>query len=300
MRLFLAGIYTSNFNLSGRLFLGCTEAEQEHRRNVANILESYHYVHRDSYVRHMRRDGVRVFLDSGAFSAFTKGVEVDLPAYCDYILENQDIIEVASVLDGIGDPYQTWKNQQEMEQRGTRPLPCFHYNEPVEYLQHYIDNYDYITLGGMVPISTPQLKFWLDEIWSKYLTHPDGSPKIKVHGFGLTTLSLMERYPWYSVDSSSWVQIAAAGNIITPKFGIIAVSESSPSRKKLNQHVDNLPDLQRRGILDYIEEHGFELERLRTMYASRWAFNCWAYTEIGNNVHGGAAPHFTIQQPTLF
>lgn len=300
MNLYLAGLYTSNFNLTGRLFASLSEAEKEHRRNVQHILESYHYVHRDSYVRHMRRDGVRVFLDSGAFSAFTKGVEVDLPAYCDYILENEDIIEVASVLDGIGDPLQTWKNQQEMERRGTHPLPCFHYGEPPEYLEYYVQNYPYITIGGMVPISTPQLKFWLDDIWFKYLTNPDGTPKLKVHGFGLTTLSLMERYPWYSVDSSSWVQIAAAGNILMPGLGMLAVSENSPARKKAGQHVDNLPDLQKQGILDYIGREGFDLARLRTMYVSRWAFNCWAYSKIGNEVHGGQAPIYKQTQPTLF
>jgi hypothetical protein len=93
MRIYLAGLYTSNFDLHGRLFNRLTPAERAHRLAVRHYLESYHYVGHGSHVARMRRDGVKVFLDSGAFSAFTKGVAVDLPAYCDYIQTNHDLIE---------------------------------------------------------------------------------------------------------------------------------------------------------------------------------------------------------------
>ena len=64
---------------------------------------------------------------------------------------------MASVLDGIGDPLQTYRNQLEMEARGIRPLPCFHAGEDEKYLEYYIQNYEYITLGGMVGSSAMQL-----------------------------------------------------------------------------------------------------------------------------------------------
>lgn len=280
MKLYLAGLYTSNFDLKGKLYSRLTEEEKIHRDNVKYILESYHYIHKDSYVKKIRKDGKKVFLDSGAFSAFTKGVKVDIKKYCRYIQANEDIIECASVLDAIGDPQGTFENQAEMERLGTRPLPCFHYGEDERYLEYYVANYEYITLGGMVPISTPQLKFWLDRLWEKYLTDGAGRPKIKVHGFGLTTVSLMSRYPWYSVDSSSWVQIAANGNIIHPDHGAIPVSVSSPARKQHGQHIDTMaPDL-REALSRKLEEPGFEVKRLQEEYISRWTFNCWAFTEM--------------------
>ncbi|MGE4486322.1 MAG: hypothetical protein AB7C95_00680 [Synergistaceae bacterium] len=299
MKLYLAAAYTSNLHHQSNQFLAMSEFEQEQIKNAPNILESYHYIWRDRHVRVIRRDGTRVFLDSGAFSAFTKGAEVDLPAYCDYILANEDIIRHASVLDGIGDPLKTWQNQQEMESRGTRPLPCFHYGEPVEYLQHYIDNYEYITIGGMVPITTPQLKYWLDEIWDKYLTDANGVPKLKVHGFGLTAIPLMERYPWYSVDSSAWIQGGSNGSILMPKFGALSISHNSPNRKKLNQHLDTLPEPQKRAIIEYIESKGFDVERLRETYLARWAWNCWAYNEIARRITEERTAFKRIQ-PTLF
>lgn len=305
MKLYLAGLYTSNFTKQGQAFLRLTDAEKKARLEVKHYLESYHYIHSPRFVEKIRADGVRVFLDSGAFSAFTKGVEVDLPAYCQYIHDNMDIIEVvdgalcASVLDGIGDPYQTYVNQKEMEKLGVKPLPCFHYGEDEAYLDYYVNNYSYITLGGMVPISTPQLRHWLDRIWERHLTDANGKPKLKVHGFGLTVIELMKRYPWYSVDSSSWVQIAANGNILLPNNGLVPISSSSPNRKTLNQHYDTYPEEMRQGIRDILGKAGFEAERMRTEYISRWVYNCWAFTELNRQINHDVSI-FKRNQPELF
>ena len=303
MKLYCAGIYTANFDIGGNLYNRLTPDEKLQREGVTDILESYHYIHRDSFVRKIRKDKRKVFLDSGAFSAFTKGVKVDLPAYCDYIKRNLDIIEMvdgdllASVLDGIGDPLKTWQNQQHMESLGVRPLPCFHYGEDERYLEMYIKNYDYITIGGMVPISTPQLYLWLDRIWDKYLTDGAGNPLIKVHGFGLTTVPLMTRYPWYSVDSSSWVQIARTGGVMLPRGKVVSVSHRSPSRKVAGQHIDTIPEVMSASIKRELESYGVDLERMQETYLARWTFNMWAFTEMGR----GITDHpFKMEQQLLF
>lgn len=277
MKLYLAGIYTSNFNIGGRIFERLTDSEKEMRLSATNLLESHHYIHRQSFVDKIRNDGKTVFLDSGAFSAFTQGIEVNMEGYCEYCRTNADIIHVASVLDGIGDPLKTYQNQMKMHELGVNALPCFHYGEDERYLDFYIEHYDYITLGGMVPISTPQLKLWLDRLWEDHLTHPDGTPKIKVHGFGLTSLPLMVRYPWYSVDSSTWVQWAANGMLLVPGIGQVNMSEKSSSRKIEGQHFDNYPKMQQDAIRGIIEGFGGDVERLRSEYIARWAWNIWAF-----------------------
>ena len=280
MRLFNAGIYTSNFDKLGTVYSRLTDEERAMRDSCENFLESYHYIHSQRYVDKIRRDGVKVFLDSGAFSAFTQGVTIDIGRYCDYCHRNADIVEFPSVLDAIGDCDGTWRNQMEMERRGVRPLPCYHYGEPTEVLDHYVANYDYITIGGMVPISTPQLKIWLDRIWAEHLTHPDGTPKVKVHGFGLTSLPLMFRYPWYSVDSSTWVQWAANGMILIPgKAGQVDVSNRSSRRKQAGQHLDSVAPIQTFAIETEIRSFGGDPDRLRDLYYSRWAWNCFAFPE---------------------
>ena len=306
MKLYVAGAYAANFGLKGKIFSRLTENEQWQRLQVKYILESYHYVYRKSFVEKMRADGVKIFLDSGAFSAFTMGVDVDMEAYCRYIQENRDILETvdgmvcASVLDGIGDPLQTYRNQLAMESLGVRPLPCFHYGEDERYLDYYAANYPYITLGGMVPISTPQLYHWLDRIWEKHLVDGTGRPKVKVHGFGLTTMALVERYPWYSVDSSSWAQVARTGGMMLyPEACVIYVSDHSPTRKVEGQHIDTLPAPQREALEERFRKMGVDTKRMRETYLSRWSYNIWAFGLLGE-LYNTADPKFTREQPELF
>lgn len=307
MNLYLAAVYTSNFGLQSSACDRLTESELARRKEKSCLLESYHYIHRQKFVDYIRADKEQVFLDSGAFSAYTKGVDVDIDAYCDYIKRNDDIIKkedgilCASVLDGIGDPLKTYENQCYMESKGAKPLPCFHYGEDERYLEYYVANYDYITLGGMVPISTPQLRIWLDRLWDRYLTDGSGRPRLRVHGFGLTNIPLMERYPWFSVDSSSWVQLAAFGNIYLPGFGMLAMSNNSPVRHDYNKHYDTMPKATQDYARERIEAYGFTVDRLRETYEPRWTFNYFSYNELGRIItKSRKAVQFTTKQMELF
>jgi len=300
MILFNAGVLIS-FHEASSPYRQLNEREKFFRHANGMYLESYHYIHKDAAVRRIKNENTKVFLDSGAFSAFTQGVKIDISKYCDYCHKNKDIILYPSVLDAIGDYRGTYHNQMEMERQGVKPLPCYHYGEPPEVLEHYIANYPYITIGGMVPISTPQLILWLDEIWERYLTHADGTPKIKVHGFGLTSLPLMFRYPWYSVDSSTWVQWAANGMILLPsKGGQLDVSSKSSRRKVKGQHIDSVTPPQRLALEKEISSTGADPQRLREFYYSRWAFNAWAFPEYVRLRMGDKSPTFTRQQPGIF
>jgi hypothetical protein len=191
-------------------------------------------------------------------------------------------VTVASVLDGIGDPLKTYQNQKRMESYGIHALPCFHYGEDERYLEYYIANYPYITLGGMVPITTDQLILWLDRIWGKYLTNKDGSPKLKVHGFGLTRMSLMSRYPWYSIDSSSWVQSARTGAIMIPELGTFFVSHDSPARKEEGRHWNTISKREQEVVRHAVERRNFDFDRMQKTYLARWTFNMLTYDEMSD------------------
>lgn len=288
MNIFMAAMYTNGYRAggdSGR-YAKLTDYEKKVVDAVPHLLESYHYIGKQRFLDAIRMDGVSVFLDSGAFSAFTLGVEIDLPTYCEYIKSNMDLWRVedgtvmASVLDGIGDPLKTYRNQLHMEALGAKPLPCFHAGEDERYLEYYVQNYDYITLGGMVGTSTKQLCIWLDRIWDRYLVDGSGRPRLKVHGFGITAVPVMERYPWYSVDSSSWIQSAAFGSIITPEHGPMSVSSKSPSRHDAGQHVTTLTPIEQDYVLQMLERQGFTYERLANVYEARAAYNLWAFGVI--------------------
>jgi hypothetical protein len=213
---------------------------------------------------------VDLFLDSGAFSAWSQGIEIDIQEYITFIKKNKKFINVYANLDAIGDPEKTLQNQKIMEKAGLSPIPCYHYGEDVKYLKYYLKNYGYIALGGMVPISSRDLLPWLTEIFTKYICGPDGMPKTKVHGFGMTSLSLMIKFPWYSVDSTSWVMTGRMGGVLIPKKVNgkydynknplkINVSEKSPSRKTKEQHFNTFAPGQRKIFLEYFEEKGFKI-----------------------------------------
>lgn len=306
MNIYMAAVYSNSYMPGMNRYVKLNDRERAAVVNVPHILESWHYVGKQSFVDHMRNNKAHIFLDSGAFSAYTLGVELSVAEYCAYIERNRDILRVedgavmASVLDGIGDPLKTWGNQLEMEQRGCKPLPCFHAGEDERYLEHYVKNYPYITLGGMVGSSTQSLAVWLDRMWENYLTDGSGRPRCKVHGFGITSRPLMERYPWFSCDSSSWIQSAAFGAIETPAWGPMSVSEKSPSRFTAGQHACNLTPIEQDVVFRMLEQQGFTYERLSTVYESRAAYNLWAYGVVETMINANKSPTFRATVQELF
>lgn len=306
MNLFLAAVYTNAYKPGQNRYLKLNEHEQSIVQNLPHILESYHYINSQKIVDQMRADNAKVFLDSGAFSAHTLGVTIPIEEYCDYIKRNMDILRIedgvvmASVLDGIGDPLKTWRNQLTMEALGAKPLPCFHFGEDPRYLDWYVERYDYITIGGMVGKSVDSLITWLDRIWEKNLVDGSGNAKIKVHAFGITSVTIMERYPWYSCDSSSWIQSAAFGSVVSPDYGPLSVSTKSPSRHDYGRHVTTLSDPEKEHVLKMLEEQGFTLERLSTVYESRAAYNLWSYGIINAMVNAGKEKNKFIMTQELF
>lgn len=301
----MAAVYTNSYMPGQRQHNDFEEHEKEKVAATPNILESYHYVKKQRYVDEMRANNAQVFLDSGAFSAYFLGVPINIDEYCSYVKQNSDILRnedgwlMYSVLDGIGDPLLTWKNQQYMEYQGLKPLPCFHFGEDPKYLEWYIKYYPYITIGGLVGKSRIEIIKWMDEIWNKYLVDGSGKPKLKVHAFGVTAIAIMERYPWYSVDSSAWVQGTSFGYLITSEFANITVSDKSPQRKVLGNHFSTYTELEQKRILQIIENGGFNFERLSTVYQSRAAFNLWSSRQINEKINNNPSFEF-LKNQTLF
>ena len=301
MNLYLAAVFTNNYMREQPRNKELNERECEIFESIPHILESYHYVEKQQYVDAMRANNGKVFLDSGAFSAKSLGVDIDIDGYCNYIKRNLDIIKVedgvvmASVLDGIGDPLKTWQNQLYMESQGAKPLPCFHFGEDERYLEWYIERYPYITIGGLVRTKAQDVMWWLDRIWNKYLVDGAGRPKLKVHAFGVTTISLMERYPWHSVDSSSWIQATAFGAIYTSEFGPISISSDSPNKHDAGRHYSTFTEIEKQRLDALLAAKGFTYERLSQVYQSRAGYNALGYIELGNILN----EHFDQAQGVL-
>ena len=169
-----------------------------------NLLETYLYFkNKDYQVWHKDKGllGKDLFLDSGAFSAFTKGENINIDEYINFIKKNEKVITTYAGLDVIGDSKATRKNVEYMESKGLRPLPTFHHGSDYEELERMVKKYDYIALGGLVPISMniPVMKKHLDKCFRII------GKEVKVHGFGVNGYWAWLRYPFYSVDATSWL-----------------------------------------------------------------------------------------------
>lgn len=221
---------------------------------------------------------VHLFLDSGAFSAWTSNVQINIQEYIQFIKDNEERIDVYANLDVIGiggkQPNEltaklTLKNQRIMEKAGLIPLPCFHYGEPLEYLDYYIEHYDYLALG-VAGNSGKKIMPWLNECFLNHICNDKGIPKIKIHGFAVTSLRVMLRYPFWSVDSTSWVVTGRMGSIFIPRYKAgkwvydesswkIMVSNRSPGMKIKDKHIDTISPMERKIFLEYIHEKGYVL-----------------------------------------
>lgn len=145
-----------------------------------------------------------LMLDSGAFSVLTQGAKIDIDELIAFIKEVKPNSSIQ--LDVIGDEEKTWANYLYMKERITEQklLPVIHYKASDKHIKRVLNENAYTLLGGLVPLTRKkkELFSWLDYLYSTYKLQ-----NYKIHLLGVTTKSVLERYPVYSSDSSSALSI---------------------------------------------------------------------------------------------
>jgi len=220
------------------------------------LLESYLYFKKRDYKKwHEERKLLDrdLFLDSGAFSAFTLGKKINIDEYINFIKKNKKNINVYATLDVIGDYKATNKNTEYMESKGLNPLPTFHFGSPLEELERLCNKYEYIALGGLVPLSMQRKKLenWLNKCFKVIVNRKKIT---KVHGFGVNSFWAWEKYPFYSVDATSWVMGGKFRRVIKFKGGkFIAYNKKSKetSIEKLKAFQDHYSSLNLTNLKEY-------------------------------------------------
>src|SRR5262252_3555390 len=100
------------------------------------------------FARHFPPPYPEVMADSGAFSAMTQGVPIDLDDYARWLLRYRHLFRVYVNLDVIRNAAATWENQLRLqEQYGLEPLPVFHVAEDWHWFDRYLARFPYIGLG---------------------------------------------------------------------------------------------------------------------------------------------------------
>lgn len=158
----------------------------------------------------------RILLDSGAFSRSAGVVDFTLQDYINFLHKYGKMFFAYITLDipmrgvlteeKIQHSYiETQKNLEILEKEGLSPVPVYQRKwNKVNILEEYLEKYDYICIGG-----TATGIFDNEEDMFKYLDivfELNSKYKKKLHGLGQTQDIVLKKYPFYTVDSTSWLQ----------------------------------------------------------------------------------------------
>ena len=146
-----------------------------------------------------KKSGAVQFFADWSFNK-NKDVRKYLDEYIEFIHKYKNQLTGYVNLDIIYNAEESWENQKYMEENGLRPIPVFHYGEDFKWWKYYVDNYDYVGIGGVAGgITLQQFTTSLGNKAFEYIAKTN--PRIKVHGFAVTSVNLIKRFSFFSVDS---------------------------------------------------------------------------------------------------
>lgn len=228
----------------------------------------------------------KLVVDSSAYSAWTRGLEVDLDEYIAFINSISDAVYWFAELDKIpgkfGEehtkeeleeaPEYSWKNYLYMIERVNCPkkiLPIFHQGEDFKYLKQMLEftfpdgsHIEYIGISPDNGFHVNEKMKWYEKVWR--IIRESSNPDVLTHNFGMTTISLMEQYPSMSSDSTSWIRSASFGNIIIVMNGKVKSVYVSNRNPNAQDHINNQNLAVRESVEKICKEigHGITLQHL--------------------------------------
>ena len=230
----------------------------------------------------------KLFIDSGAFSVAHSGKEVNIDEYIQFINSRPDI-DVWAQLDSIPYPVlnsqtakksseESWTNYLYMMDRieidKDKLLPIFHFGEPFDHLKRILNTEvhgkvpDYIGVGGRHGVSSSEQDIYFDNIFK--IVKSSNNPNVKIHAFGMTVLKLLEKYPFYSADSTTWLMIGVNGGIMDDEYGIINISNRCANKK---ENFLNYPQDVQEKLKEKFKKFGYTYEEMSENYVPRLLYN---------------------------
>ena len=213
---------------------------------LLNILASFVYWE-DSWAEIFESMDTRLLIDSGAFTAWKQGKEIQLDDYCAFLKDLPVKPWRYFSLDVVGDAEKTMKNYLIMKDRGFDPVPVFTRGADIKDFYKYSESSDVVGVGGIAGTSK-SLNFveWL---------HQEIPSEIKVHWLGVTVPRMLVRHKPYSADSASFNNAGRFG-VVDVYLGkgkwergsrkeVINDSPSVEVRKALQSYSPMWKDLQR-------------------------------------------------------
>lgn len=187
--------------------------------------------------------------------------------YCDFIKKGGNGVDFYVNVDAIFHPQYSYDALKYIEEKhGLNPIPVLHYNTPLKWFEkHLEEGYKFLGIGGLgQDATTNDYIRWADDVFRLLCPASNNhNPIVKTHGFAMTSWRLLFRYPWWSVDSASWLKAGAYGMIYVPRkrngeFSFLAkpysisISSRSPDIQKGGKHFDKLHRMERAVIEEWL------------------------------------------------
>lgn len=228
--------------------------------------------------------------------------------YAAYIKRNAKYISVYATIDKIPGVFgkrrtyeelvdsarQSYENHQRLKNEfGLTPIPVYHQGEPIEWLAKLLeDGEPYIGIACAKDASRLSQQHWLDHTFT-LLTDRHGRPYAKTHGFGITNVRHLLRYPWFTADSTTWALSAGFGQVYLPRFvggkpnydvmpHILAVSERDAVETSGLTYT-RLGDAHRANLHAYLEQVGVSVEQIRYDPYARRQVTLFYFQELCRN-----------------
>lgn len=176
--------------------------------NNPYILESFYYLRKNpDFLVRLRPFFKDFLLDSGAFTFMQdKKNKTDWDNYVEDYAEfiNRYSVDLFFELDidsvvGIREVERLRAKLEKLTNK--KCIPVWHRSRGKDYWLQMIKDYKYVAIGGIVSKEITQKDYhffpWFIETARK--------EKCKVHALGFTNLTGLTKYPFYSVDSTSWL-----------------------------------------------------------------------------------------------
>ena len=243
---------------------------------------------------------LKLFVDSSAFSAHTKGLKVDIDEYLDYVNTNAGMFSCVAELDEIpgefrkpktreqmlAAPQKSWDNYLYMRERIYDPnvlLPIFHQGEDWKWLHKMLaetfeggKHIPYIGISPANDVTTAYKDRWMEQVFRVIRDSPN--PEVKTHAFGMTALKQLNLHPFYSADSTTAVLTGAMGGILTD-FGPVDLSIKSGGVQALNYGPRKIKD----NVESLLAELGHTIEDAANDHQVRAFYNIKFLIDWANN-----------------
>ena len=240
------------------------------------------------------RKKLHMMVDSGAFTAWSSGKEVNLEQLIDECNRLQDSYNdcldmvfvsldrlpgrkgikptAKEIADGALESFQTFEKMTRLVRGPVKPV--YHLGDPEWVARRYEKEVGYIGLGASRDVPYEARRRWAHEMGHRFAGHP-------LHGLAMTGTRMLRTVRWHSVDSATWIQWAGFGNIawLLPNGALrtISVSRESPNNKRADAHLSTLSKMHQEEIIEGLKEYEIPLEKILTTMHGRGAINMLMY-----------------------